>query len=178
MISLACFRTVAAAATLNLASVIVAAAVSYADPQCHRVDAYWETNLSKLVENLGECDKKSWQKCSQAAAIHYDLNTGSLFQRAQACGLSKPITPGFDFTSYQESDSQECMQDRDALREAYEIRTQARIACAEARAGGDNQEWLDSQCAYYRSQMANYHTPFRQMSQSCQINYRELLALR
>ena len=178
MISLDCFRTVATAATINLASVLIAASVSYADPHCHRVDAYWDTNVSKLVENLSECDKDSWQKCSQAAAIHYDLNSGSLHQRAQACGLAKPLTPGFDFTSYQETDSQQCMQDRDTLREAFEIRAQARIACAEARAGGDNQEWLDSQCSYYRSQMANYHTPFRNMSLSCRLNYRELLALR
>lgn len=177
MISIARFRTVAVAAAVNLASVFVVASVSHAN-QCHRVDAYWETNVSKLVENLSECDTSSWQKCSQAAAIHYDLNNGSLHQRAQACGLAKPLTPGFDFTSYQETDSEKCMQDRDELRAAYEIRAQARIACAEARAGGDNQEWLDSQCAYYRSQMANYHTPFKNMAQSCQINYRELLALR
>jgi hypothetical protein len=175
---LASFRSVAGAAALSIASTLLAVSSAYADPNCHRVDAYWETNFSNLVENLSECDKKSWQKCSQAAAIHYDLNSGSLFQRAQACGLIKPLAPGIDFTSYQDTDSQECMQDRDTLRAAYEIRAQARIACAAARAGGADQQWLDSQCSYYRSQMANYHTPFRNMALSCRINYREVLALR
>ena len=163
---------------LGISSAIIGVTVAHADPACHRVNAYWETNLNKLAENLSECDQDSWQKCSQAAAIHYDLNAGSLFQRAQTCGLAKPEAPGIDFTAYQDTDSQQCMHDRDTLRDAYEIRAQARIACAAARAGGDNQEWLDSQCEYHRSKMSNYHLPFHNMSQSCQVNYRQMLALR
>lgn len=178
LISLAFVRTAVAAVTLNVAAALIVSSVAYADPHCHRVDAYWNTNVSKLVENINECDKKSWQNCSQAAAIHYDLKAGSLFQRAKACGLTKSIPQAFDVTSHKDTDSTKCMHDRDTLRATYEVRSQARIACANARAGGDNQEWLDSQCAYFRSQMANYHTPFRNMAQSCQINYREVLALR
>lgn len=147
-----------------------------ADQSCSRVDAYWETNFTKLAENLSECNFQSWQKCSQAAAIHYDLNTGSLFHRAQVCGLAKPEAPGADYLSYQSSDSQQCMTARDNLRKVFEDRAQARLACAAARAGGDDQEWLDSQCALYRSKMANYHIPFRAMTQSCEVNYHETVA--
>ncbi len=178
MTSKTTFKAASLCAAIGIASALTAVSIAQADPSCHRVDAYWETNLSKLVENLSECDKSSWQKCSQAAAIHYDLNTGSLYQRAAACGLAKPEAPGIDFTDYLETDSQQCMNDRDELRHAYEIRAQARIACAAARAGGHDQEWLDSQCSYYRSQMANYHLPFRNMALSCEVNYRQVMALR
>ncbi len=178
MISKTSLQAASLCAALGIATAFIGASVAYADPSCHRVDAYWETNLSKLAENLSECDNKSWQKCSQAAAIHYDLNSGSLFLRAQACGLAKPEAPGVDFTAYQETDSQQCMNDRDVLRDAYEIRAQARIACAAARAGGDNQESLDAECSYFRSQMSNYHLPFHNMTQSCEVNYRRVLALR
>lgn len=178
LILFAFLRTVATTAMLYVALTMIALSTAQADPQCHRVDAYWNTNVSKLVENINGCDKKSWQNCSQAAAIHYDLKAGSLFQRAMACGLSKSIPQEFDVTSHQDTDSKKCMNDRDKLRATYEMRSQARIACAKARAGGYNQEWLDSQCAYFRSQMANYHLPFRTMVKSCQMNYREVMALR
>lgn len=178
MIFLTSIRNAVKSVYLIIACAMFAATGANADQNCNRVDAYWATNFSKLVQNLRDCDTRNWQKCSQAAAIHYDLNTGSLHQRARACGLSKPTAPGIDFTSYLETDSAQCMSDRDTLRHAFEVRAQARIACAAARVGGDDQEWLNAQCSYYRSQMANYHTPFHKMSQSCRINYREVLALR
>lgn len=163
--------------TLLLTAVLAGTALA-ADKSCTRVNAYWETNLTKLAENLSECTFQSWQKCSQAAAIHYDLNAGSLFHRAKSCGLSKPTAPGADYTDHQASDSQQCTNARDKLRKVFEDRAQARLACAAARAGGDDQEWLDAQCSYFRSQMANYHTPFLKMTQSCEFNYRETVALK
>lgn len=165
----------ACSALLLLGTTMVAAAV-YADQSCSRVDAYWETNLTKLVENLSECNFQSWHKCSQAAAINYDLNAGSLFHRAKDCGLAKPEAPGADYLSHQASDTQQCTTARDTLRKVFEDRAQARLACAAARAGGQDQEWLDSQCTHYRSKMANYHLPFRAMTQSCEIDYHETVA--
>lgn len=162
------------AVLLTLTSLITSSV--HANQSCSRVDAYWETNLTKLRENLRECDFQHWQKCSQAAAIHYDLNTGSLFHRAKVCGLAKPGTPGADYTDHKESDSKQCLAARDTLRKVFEDRAQARLACAAARAGGEDQEWLDSQCTFYRSRMANYHMPFRSMTQSCEVNYNETIA--
>lgn len=165
-----------ACAALLLLATTLGTAVVYADQSCSRVDAYWETNLTKLVENISECNFRSWQKCSQAAAIHYDLNIGSLFHRAQDCGLGKPETPDADYITHQDSDTQQCTAARDALRKVFEDRAQARLACAAARAGGDDQEWLDSQCTLYRSRMANYHTPFHELTQSCGIDHQETVA--
>ena len=54
------------------------ATVAVAQDSCERVNAYWNTNLDRLNENLNDCGLQTWQKCSQAAAIHYDLNFGSL----------------------------------------------------------------------------------------------------
>lgn len=163
--------------SLIIASVIWSV-IAHADPSCSRVNSYWDTNLSKLIQNLDECNFQSWQKCSQAAAINYDLNEGSLFHRAKDCGLAKPLAPGADYTDYQDSDSQQCMAARDTLRKVFEDRAQARLACAAARAGGEDQQWLDSQCALHRSRMANYHTPFLKLTQSCEVNYTETVALK
>lgn len=147
-----------------------------AQESCERVDAYWNTNLDRLNENLNDCGLQTWQKCSQAAAIHYDLNTGSLAQRAQACGLQKPAVPGGDFTESEASDSSQCLTAREELRSVFEKRALARLACAAARIGGDDQEWLDAQCTFHRSQMANYHFPFRNVVQQCNIDYNPLIA--
>jgi len=149
-----------------------------AEPACSRVDAYWQTNFNKLVENLNECDSNRWHKCSQAAAIHYDLHSGSLAQRAEACGLSKPQIPGSSYINPTEADSQQCLKARDVLRDVFENRALARLSCAAARQGGIDQEWLDAQCALHRSQMANYHAPFRSMAKHCRLNYSEIVALR
>lgn len=143
---------------------------------CERVDAYWNTNLDRLNENLNDCGLQTWQKCSQAAAIHYDLNTGSLAQRAQQCGLQKPEVPGGDFTDSRQGDSTQCSSARDELRRVFEIRALARLACAAARAGGEDQEWLDAQCSFHRSQMVNYHFPFRNVVEQCNIDYNPLIA--
>lgn len=178
-LTIACSRffakTCPTALLLGASLVTVAA---YADQTCNQVDAYWETNFMKLVENLSECNFQSWQKCSQAAAIHYDLNAGSLFHRAKDCGLSKPETPGSNYLLHQPTDTQQCTMARDELRKIFENRAQARLACAAARSGGENQEWLDSQCTMHRSKMASYHLPFRDMTQSCKIDYHETVAWR
>jgi len=147
-----------------------------AQDSCGRVDAYWNTNLDRLHENLNDCGLQTWQKCSQAAAIHYDLNSGSLGQRAHACGLQKPEVPGGDFTRGEKNDSTQCLTAREELRKVFEIRALARLACAAARIGGDNQEWLDAQCTHHRSQMVNYHFPFRKVVQQCNIDYNPLIA--
>ena len=147
-----------------------------AQDSCERVDAYWNTNLDRLNENLNDCGLQTWQKCSQAAAIHYDLNTGSLAQRAQACGLQKPEVPGGDFTKSEDNDTKQCLSAREELRRVFEIRALARLACAAARIGGEDQEWLDAQCTYHRSQMVNYHFPFRNVVEQCDIEYNPLIA--
>ncbi len=143
---------------------------------CGRVQSYWNTNYHSLVENINECDTNSWQSCSQAAAIHYDLISGSLGQRAESCGLQTPLVPGQDYTEPQTTDTQHCLNARDDLRGIFETRALARMACAAARAGGDDQEWLDSQCKLYRSQMTNYHLSFRTVAQQCKVDYKQLVA--
>ena len=143
---------------------------------CGRVNAYWNTNMASLVENISGCDSNAWQKCSQAAAIHNDLISGSLGQRAAHCGLSTPTVPGHDYTEAQSADTQSCSVARGELRNIFETRALARLACATARAGGDDQEWLDSQCKLYRSQMSNYHLAFRSVAQHCEIDYEQQVA--
>lgn len=143
---------------------------------CGRVSAYWNTNMKDLVASISDCDSKSWQKCSQAAAIHYDLRFGSLGQRAESCGMATAAVPGRDYTAPQSTDSQHCLSARDDLRDIFETRALARLACAAARAGGDDQEWLDSQCKLYRSQMSNYHLSFRSVAQHCELDYEQLVA--
>ena len=165
-------RTLLAAA---LTSCLVLANVAQAD-SCGRVNAYWQSNMVSLVQNINECGKSSWQKCSQAAAIHYDLIAGSLGQRAQKCGLATPAVPGVDYTEANISDNGQCLTARDDLREAFENRALARLACAAAREGGSDQEWLDSQCKLYRSRMSNYHLPFRTVVQHCEIGYEQQVA--
>lgn len=154
----------------------LASSIALASDSCARVDAYWNTNLDRLNENLNDCGLSTWQKCSQAAAIHYDLNTGSLAQRALACGLQKPVVPGGDFTKSTASDSSQCLTARSELRRVFEVRALARLACAAARIGGEDQQWLDAQCSYHRSQMVNYHFPFRDVVQQCNIDYNPLIA--
>jgi len=143
---------------------------------CGRVSAYWLTNMQSLKQNISECDSHSWQKCSQAAAIHYDLMEGSLGQRAQSCGLPTPEVPGYDYTIPQASDGQSCLVARDNLRQIFEVRALARLACAAAREGGAQQQWLNEQCTMYRSQMSNYHLPFRSVVQHCSLDYEQLVA--
>ncbi len=143
---------------------------------CTRVSAYWHTNMQSLVENINGCDPSAWQKCSQAAAIHYDLRAGSLGQRVESCGFAKPAVPGWDYTEPQATDTSSCLSARDSLREIFETRALARLACAAAREGGDDQVWLDSQCKMYRSQMTNYHLPFRSVVQHCELDYDQLVA--
>lgn len=143
---------------------------------CGRVNAYWHTNMQSLVENINGCDSSSWQKCSQAAAIHYDLISGSLGQRAQSCGLSTPAVPGRDYTDPTATDTQRCLNARNNLRDIFETRALARLACAAAREGGNDQEWLDSQCKLFRSQMSNYHLSFRSVAQHCELDYEQLVA--
>ena len=152
------------------------ATVAVAQDSCERVNAYWNTNLDRLNENLNDCGLQTWQKCSQAAAIHYDLNFGSLGQRAEACGFQMPEVPGGDFTRAEANDGTQCLTARDELRRVFEIRALARLSCAAARIGGDNQEWLDAQCTKHRSQMVNYHYPFRKVVQQCEIDYNPLIA--
>jgi len=84
--------------------------------------------------------------------------------------------PGRDYTQAQATDSQRCSTARDDLREIFETRALARMACAAARAGGDDQEFLDSQCKLYRSQMSNYHLSFRSVAQQCDVDYKQLVA--
>ncbi len=156
--------------------ILSVSALSHAEPVCGRVNAYWETNMAKLAENLSECSSFRWHKCSQAAAIYYDLKAGSLAKRAHACGLNTPVVPGSDYTQVTSSDSRQCALARDSLREVFENRAQARLACAAARTGGDNQQWLDAQCKLHRSRMANYHNPFRSMARSCEIDYKRIIA--
>jgi len=143
---------------------------------CGRVNAYWHTNMQSLVENIGSCDSSSWQSCSQAAAIHYDLMFGSLGQRATSCGLQTPAVPGRDYTEPQATDTRSCLSARNDLKDIFETRALARLACAAAREGGDDQEWLDSQCKMYRSQMSNYHLSFRSVAQHCELDYEQLVA--
>ncbi len=143
---------------------------------CGRVSAYWNTNMQDLVANISDCDQSAWQKCSQAAAIHYDLRFGSLGQRAESCGWSTASVPGRDYTAPQATDTQHCLSARDDLKDVFETRALARLACAAAREGGDDQEWLDSQCKLYRSQMSNYHLSFRTVAQHCEIDYEQLVA--
>ncbi len=154
---------------------VSAANVAVAD-NCHRVNAYWHTNMQNLVENINACDENSWQKCSQAAAIHYDLIEGSLGQRAAACGLQTPEVPGRDYTAPQSADSQRCLTARTELRDIFETRALARMACAAARQGGDDQEWLDAQCKLYRSQMTNYHLSFRSVTRHCAVDHDQMVA--
>ena len=143
---------------------------------CSKVNAYWHTNMKSLVQNISECDKFAWQKCSQAAAIHYDLIAGSLGQRAERCGMATPNVPGWDYTAPQATDNRSCLTARENLREVFETRALARLACAAAREGGDDQDWLNSQCSLYRSRMGNYHLPFRTLVQSCEVDHRQLVA--
>lgn len=143
---------------------------------CGRVNAYWNTNMVSLLENISGCDSSAWQKCSQAAAIHYDLIAGSLGQRASTCGLQTPAVPGQDYTEPQATDTRSCLSARNDLRDIFETRALARLACAAAREGGDDQEWLDSQCSIYRSQMSNYHLSFRSVAQHCELDYEQLVA--
>jgi len=169
-------KTVKTSLLLVLLACGMTTTLAWAGDSCDRVDAYWNTNLDRLNENLNDCGLQTWQKCSQAAAIHYDLNTGSLAQRAHSCGLQKPSVPGGDFTISTASDSSQCLTARDELRRVFEIRALARLACAAARIGGEDQEWLDAQCTYHRSQMVNYHFPFREVVQQCNIDYNPLIA--
>ncbi|OED40717.1 hypothetical protein AB833_11720 [Chromatiales bacterium (ex Bugula neritina AB1)] len=150
---------------------------AYADSSCTRLGAYWHTNLAKLVENTGDCNASAWHKCSQAAAIHYDLTKGSLAQRARNCGydISAPL-PGHNYMKATENDTQQCLNAREALRRVFADRAQARLACAAAREGGDNQEWLDAQCKMHRGKMANYHAPFRVLEAQCKVAYKQTLA--
>ena len=143
---------------------------------CGRVSAYWQTNLKSLVENITSCDPSRWQSCSQAAAIHYDLMHGSLGQRATRCNLQTATVPGHDYTEPQRADTRRCLTARKDLRNIFEIRALARMACAAAREGGDNQQWLDSQCTTYRSQMSNYHLSFRTVAQHCEVDYEQKVA--
>jgi len=130
-------------------------------------------NSTRSSKPLG---KLSAVTLSQAAAIHYDLIAGSLGQRAASCGLATEAVPGRDYTQAQATDSQRCSTARDDLREIFETRALARMACAAARAGGDDQEFLDSQCKLYRSQMSNYHLSFRSVAQQCDVDYKQLVA--
>lgn len=132
--------------------------------------------MQSLVENINDCDSTSWQKCSQAAAIHYDLIAGSLGQRAATCGIKTADIPGRDYSEPLATDSRRCLNARNDLRDIFETRALARLACAAARAGGDDQEWLDSQCKLYRSQMTNYHLSFRTVAQHCEVDYEQLVA--
>lgn len=143
---------------------------------CGRVSAYWHTNMQSLENNIAECHPSAWQKCSQAAAIHYDLIAGSLGQRAESCGLNTPPVPGLDYTAPQVSDNSSCLSAKENLRSVFEIRALARLACAAAREGGDDQEWLDSQCTLYRSQMGSYHLTFRSVAQHCELDYERWVA--
>jgi len=167
------FKNTALAAVLSLSAIFSASAIA---ENCDRVNAYWHTNMQSLLENINGCDQSAWQKCSQAAAIHFDLNEGSLGQRAAQCGLETPTVPGWDYTETQSTDNSSCTSARDHLRDILETRALARMACAAAREGGDDQEWLDSQCTLFRSQMASYHLPFRNLVQSCSVDYREVVA--
>ena len=166
---------VKAALLVTLTVGILASTSAIAD-NCGRVNAYWHTNMKSLLENISECDTFAWQKCSQAAAIHYDLIEGSLGQRAETCGLQTPTVPGWDYTKPQATDTNSCTVAREDLRKTFENRALARLACAAAREGGADQEFLDSQCTLYRSRMANYHLPFRTVVQHCQVDYKERLA--
>ena len=166
-------KNIALAAVLSCGALFSANAIA---ENCGRVNAYWHTNMQSLVENISGCDSNAWQKCSQAAAIHFDLREGSLGQRAEQCGLTTPAVPGWDYTAPQAADSNSCLTARENLREIFETRALARMACAAAREGGDDQEWLDSQCALFRSQMSNYHLPFRTLVQSCAVDYQEVVA--
>lgn len=166
-------KRTALALVFSVGATFSAAAVAN---QCELVNAYWHTNMQSLLENINGCDQAAWQKCSQAAAIHYDLMEGSLGQRAAQCGLETPDVPGRDYTETESTDSHSCTSARDDLREVFETRALARMACAAAREGGDDQEWLDSQCTLFRSQMASYHLPFRNLVQSCSVDYQELVA--
>ena len=143
---------------------------------CGRVSAYWHTNIQSLIENIGSCDTSQWQSCSQAAAIHYDLLYGSLGQRASSCNLQTSAIPGHDYTEPQSTDTRRCLSARNDLRDIFETRALARMACAAAREGGDDQEWLDSQCKIFRSQMSNYHLSFRKVAQHCELDYEQLVA--
>lgn len=167
------FGKSARAVALVLGLTVVNTAIA---ENCGRVNAYWHTNMQSLVENIGSCDSSSWQSCSQAAAIHYDLMFGSLGQRATSCGLQTPSVPGRDYTEPQATDTRSCLNARNNLKDIFETRALARLACAAAREGGDDQEWLDSQCKMYRSQMSNYHLSFRSVAQHCELDYEQLVA--
>ena len=81
--------SLAAIATLS-AIVCINTTAAPSNASCARVDAYWNTNLSTLKDNITGCTVDGlWHKCSQAAAIHYDLENGSLGQRARSCGLDQ-----------------------------------------------------------------------------------------
>jgi hypothetical protein len=169
----AAWPSLAAIAALS-AIVCINTAAAPSNASCARVDAYWNTNLSTLKDNITGCTVDGlWHKCSQAAAIHYDLENGSLGQRARSCGLLKPIVPGDDFTTPTSDDSTHCKTARYQLRSAFENRALARLACAAARIGGDNQEALNAKCIEYRARLTNYHAPFRSVAKHCQLDYEQ-----
>ena len=169
--------SLAAIAALS-AIVCINTAAAPSNASCKRVDAYWNTNLSTLKDNISGCTVDGlWHKCSQAAAIHYDLENGSLGQRARSCGLLKPVVPGDDFTTPTSNDSRNCKTARYQLRSAFENRALARLACAAARIGGDNQSVLDAKCIEYRARLTNYHMPFRSVAEHCEIDYSQTYAM-
>lgn len=171
-----CWKLLAAITTL---SAIVCVNAAAAQPNaCKRVDAYWNTNLSTLMDNINGCTVDGlWHKCSQAAAIHYDLDNGSLGQRARSCGLLKPLVPGDDFTTPAKGDTTHCKTARYQLLLAFENRALARLACAAARIGGDNQAALDAKCIKQRKRLTNYHAPFRSVAKHCELDYSQTYAM-
>lgn len=134
--------------------------------------------MHTLLDNMSGCTVGGlWHKCSQAAAIHYDLAAGSLGQRARSCGLQKPIVPGDDFTTPTKTDNGSCRNARDELLSAFENRAMARLACAAARVGGADQAVLDAKCIELRSRLSSYHAPFRSVAKHCQIDYERTYAM-
>ena len=95
-----CFKRLALAVTAFTSVAFTSYFIAdnaYAD-NCGRVNAYWHSNMQNLVQNIRECDSFAWQKCSQAAAIHYELNEGSIGQRVQQCGFNTNGVPGQDLS--------------------------------------------------------------------------------
>ena len=173
-----CFKRLALAVTAFTSVAFTSYFIAdnaYAD-NCGRVNAYWHSNMQNLVQNIRECDSFAWQKCSQAAAIHYELNEGSIGQRVQQCGFNTTGVPGQDYTKVRSNDTGSCLTARNELRDIFETRALARLACAAAREGGSNQEWLDSQCKLFRAQMGNYHLTFRSVVQQCELGNDQLVA--
>jgi len=153
-------------------AVCVSATAGQSGQSCQRVDAYWNTNFHKLKANISGCEQdKLWHKCSQAAAIHYDLGKGSLGQRARSCGLAKPSLPGSNHTTPGSSDSRSCKAARKDLQSAFENRAMARLACAAARNGGSNQAKLDAACIKFRARITSFHAPFRSVAKHCELNF-------